>query len=64
MSLQNTPTPDEEQLVSRVLGYLRDKQCGLNPPLIILSDTEIELLFRKNRLLREKEKRDYAELQK
>ena len=63
MDCLNNSISSEEELLSRALGYLRDKRRGLNPPLLILLDTEIEVLFRKSRLLREKEKREYAELQ-
>ena len=55
---------EQEIAPSRAWDYLRDKKCGLNPPLPILSDTEIEVLFRTNRQLREKEEREHSELQK
>jgi hypothetical protein len=63
MDYLNNSMPSEEELLSLAQGYLRDKKHGLKPPLITLSDKEIEVLFRKSRLLREQEKRDYAELQ-
>lgn len=64
MDRLNNLSPDEEKVLSRVLDYLRDKKCGLNPPLPILSDAEIQVLFSKNRLLHGREGRDHKELQK